>query len=324
MASGPLAAGTPSANLDAMPALAIAITGASGFVGSAAVQHFERAGHRVVRLVRGGSRGSGTASWDPATGELDRSGLGTVDVVIHLAGENIASKRWSAARKKAIADSRILVTAGLCRRVAVLDPKPRVLVSASAVGIYGDRGDELLDEASPPGTGFLAEVAKAWEEATRPASDAGIRVVNLRIGVVLDPAGGALRLMLLPFRLGLGGRLGHGRQWFSWISREDLVRIIAFAVEHEPLAGPVLAVAPEPVTNSGFTKALGRALHRPTVLPVPATALRLVFGGMAGELLASYRCRPTRLLAAGFSFRHAQLAACLQEMFAAPLAASRP
>jgi hypothetical protein len=205
-----------------------------------------------------------------------------------------------------------------------LDPKPRVLVSASAVGIYGDRGDELLDEASPPGTGFLAEVAKAWEEATRPASDAGIRVVNLRIGVVLDPAGGALRLMLLPFRLGLGGRLGHGRQWFSWISREDLVRVIAFAVEHEPLAGPVLAVSPEPVTNSGFTKALGRALHRPTVLPVPATALRLVFGGMASELLASYRCRPTRLLAAGFSFRHAQLAACLQGMFAAPLAASRP
>jgi uncharacterized protein (TIGR01777 family) len=307
-----------------MPALAIAITGASGFVGSAAVQQFERAGHRVVRLVRGTSRGAGTAAWDPATGELDRSGVGAVDVVVHLAGENIASKRWSAARKKAIADSRILVTERLCRRLAALDPRPRVLVSASAVGIYGDRGDELLDETSPPGTGFLAEVAKAWEEATRPASDAGIRVVNLRIGVVLDPAGGALRLMLLPFRLGLGGRLGHGRQWFSWISREDLVRVIGFALEHEPLAGPVLAVSPEPVTNSAFTKALGRALHRPTVLPVPAAALRLAFGGMASELLASYRCRPSRLLGAGFSFRHPQVASCLQGLLAAPLAASRP
>lgn len=320
MPSGPLAAGTASANLDEMPALAI--TGASGFVGSAAVQHFERAGYRVVRLVRGGSRGAGTAAWDPATGELDRPGLGTVDVVIHLAGENIASKRWSTARKKAIADSRIPVTERLCRRLAALDPKPRVLVSASAVGIYGDRGDELIDEASPAGTGFLAEVTKAWEEATRPASDAGIRVVNLRIGVVLDPSGGALRLMLLPFRLGLGGRLGHGRQWFSWISREDLVRVIGFAVEHEPLAGPVLAVSPEPVTNSVFTKALGRALHRPTVLPVPATALRLAFGGIADELLASYRCRPSRLLAAGFTFRHPQLASCLQRLLAAPLAGS--
>src|SRR5262245_50914937 len=294
MASGPLAAGTASANLDAMPALAIAITGASGFVGSAAVQHVERAGPRVLRLVRGGGRGAGTAAWDPATGEVDRSGLGTVDVVIHLAGENIASKRWNAARKKAIADSRIPVTERLCRRVAALDPRPRVLVSASAVGIYGDRGDELLDEQSPPGTGFLAEVARAWEGATGPASDAGIRVVNLRLGVVLDPSGGALRLMLLPFRLRLGGRLGHGRQWFSWISREDLLRVIAFAVDHEPLAGPVLAVSPEPVTNRVFTRALGSALHRPTVLPVPAMALRVVFGGLANEMLASYRCRPTR------------------------------
>ena len=322
MASGLLAAGAASANLDEMPALAIVVTGASGFVGSAAVEHFARAGHRVVRLVRDGSRGAGTASWNPATGELDRAGVGTVDVVVHLAGENVASKRWSAERKRAISDSRIGVTERLCRCVAALDPKPRVLVSASAVGIYGDRGDEPIDETSPPGTGFLAEVAKAWEQATRPASDAGIRVVNLRIGIVLDPAGGALRRMLTPFRLGVGGRLGHGRQWFSWISREDLLRVIAFAAEHEPLAGPVLAVSPEPVTNRVFTKALGRALHRPAVLPVPAIALRVALGGMASELLASNRCRPARLLAAGFTFRHPQIDSCLQALLAAPRASS--
>ncbi|HEX6812217.1 MAG TPA: TIGR01777 family oxidoreductase [Planctomycetota bacterium] len=296
-----------------MPALAIAITGASGFIGSAAVRHFERAGHEVIRLVRGGNSAPGTALWDPATGEIGRSGSGSMDVVVHLAGENIATKRWSSARKRAIADSRIPATERLCRRLAALDPKPRVLVSASAVGIYGDRGDELLDESSAPGTGFLAEVTKDWEAATRPASDAGIRVVNLRLGVVLDPSGGALRAMLLPFRLGLGGRLGHGRQWFSWISLEDLVRVIGFAIEREALAGPVLAVAPEPVTNRVLTTTLGRALRRPTVLPVPAFALRLALGGMANELLASVRCRPARLLAAGFPFAHAQLASCLQE-----------
>lgn len=288
-----------------MTGMRIAITGASGFVGSATATHFEQAGHCVVRLVRG-------QTWHPATGEVDGKALGQVDVVIHLAGENVAAGRWTAARKRAIADSRGPVTERLCQHLAALDRKPTVLVSSSATGIYGDRGEEVLDEQSAPGSGFLADVARAWEAATAPAIAAGIRVVHLRTGMVLDPLGGALRRMLLPFRLGLGGRLGHGHQWLSWITRADLVRAIAFVIEHQELNGPVVAVAPEPVTNRSFTKALGAALRRPTLLPVPATLLRLLLGDMAKELLlASQRARPSRLLAAGFRFDQAEITAAL-------------
>ncbi len=287
-------------------------------MGTAAAAHFASAGHDVVRIVRGHAGGPGTAAWNPATGELDAAGLGAVDIVIHLAGENVASGRWTSTRKQAIADSRGPVTERLCRRLAALDPKPTVLVSSSAIGFYGNRGDEWLDEGSAPGTGFLVDVVRDWEAATRPATDAGIRVVILRTGMVLDPHGGALRRMVLPFRLGLGGRLGHGRQWLSWIALEDLVRAIAFVIDHAQLAGPVLAVSPQPVTNREFTRALGRALHRPTVLPVPAFALRLMFGDMATELLlASQRARPSRLLEAGFVFAEPQLAMCLQRQLAA-------
>jgi uncharacterized protein len=215
--------------------------------------------------------------------------------------------------------SRIPVTGKLCAALARLPVRPRVLVAASAVGFYGDRGDELLDESSAAGTGFLADVARGWEASTKPAADAGVRVVNLRIGMVLDPAGGALARMLLPFRLGVGGRLGHGRQWLSWITRTDLLRVIDRALGDDSLRGPVLAVAPAPVTNREFTRALGAALHRPAVFPVPAFVLRLLFGAMADELLLTgQRAMPRRLLAAGFHFEHAALDAALCTLLARP------
>ena len=297
-----------------MPALRIAITGASGFVGNAAAEDLARAGHDVVRLVRSRTGAAGTATWNPATGALDPA-LGRIDAVVHLAGENVAAGRWTAARKQAIADSRGPAIERLCRSLAVLPQKPATLICASAIGIYGDRGDHELDEDSEPGTGFLADVARACEDATRPAREAGVRVVNLRIGMVLDPAGGALGKMLLPFRLGLGGPIGGGQQWVSWITRTDLLRALRFALEREELRGPVLAVAPEPVTNRQFVRALGQALRRPAVLPAPAFALRLLLGEMAGLLLSSQRCRPLRLMQAGFRFEQPGIGPALKGMF---------
>lgn len=295
----------------------IAISGASGFVGRALIAHLERSGHEVLRLVRGSASEPHGVRWQPDTGELDGRALGAVDAVVHLAGENVAGGRWTPARRAAIAASRGPTTERLARSLARLPVPPRTLISASATGIYGDCGDARLDERTPPGRGFLAEVAQAWEAATQPAASAGIRVVHLRIGMVLDQSGGALARMLLPFRLGLGGRLGSGQQWVSWIHRQDLVAAIAFLLGQESLRGPVLAVAPEPVTNREFTRALGRALRRPAVLPVPAFALRLLFGAMADELLlSSQRATPRALLTAGFQFAHPNLA----EAFAAALA----
>jgi uncharacterized protein (TIGR01777 family) len=297
----------------------IAITGASGFVGRALRRHLEAAGRVVVPLVRAPADGKGNANdrggggvvWDPSTGAVDAA-LGTVDGVVHLAGESVAGGRWTAARKRAIADSRGPVTERLCRTLAALPVRPRVLVSASATGIYGDRGDEVLDERSAPGEGFLAEVARAWELATKPASDAGIRVVVLRIALVLDRDGGALPRMARPFRLGLGGRLGSGAQWTPWITRHDLVRAIAFVLDDAGVDGPVLACTPAPVTNRELTAALARVLRRPAVLPVPAFALRLLLGEMAGALLlASQRAQGTVLPRAGFVFDHPELPGAL-------------
>jgi uncharacterized protein (TIGR01777 family) len=310
-----------------MPGMRVAITGASGFVGHAAAADLQQAGHDVVRLVRQGPEGGraehgspehgSNVRWDPATGAIDTTALGAVDAVLHLAGENVAGGRWSAARKQRIADSRGPVTERLCAALAALPQPPRVLVAASATGIYGDRGDEELDERSEPGADFLADVARAWETGTAPARVGGMRVVHLRLGMVLDPSGGALQKMLPPFRLGLGGRLGTGRQWLSWITRGDLLRAIRFVLEHGELSGPVLAVAPEPVTNAQFTAALGKALRRPAFFPVPAFALRLLFGEMADALLlASQRCRPQALLQAGFRFEQPAIGPALQRMLA--------
>lgn len=292
----------------------IAITGASGFVGSALAAHLRAAGHTVVPLVRqrtGGNPTSG-ASWDPATGNIDAKALGVVDAVVHLAGENVAGGRWTKHRRELLAASRGPATLALCRQLASLPSRPSTLIAASATGIYGDRGDTELTEESAAGTGFLADIAKEWEAGTAPAAAAGIRVVNLRIGMVLDPAGGALQRMLLPFRLGLGGRLGHGRQWVSWITRRDLVEAIGFCLRQASLQGPVLAVSPNPVTNREFTRSLGKALRRPTILPAPAFALRLALGAMAdGLLLASQRAVPRALPAAGFRFADPYLAQAL-------------
>lgn len=292
-----------------------AITGASGFIGSAVARALEARGETVVRIGRG--EGS-DARWDPASGTLDDGALDGVGAVVHLAGASIA-QRWTPAWKREIEESRVQGTRLIAERCARLATPPAVLVSGSAIGIYGSRGDEWLDERSTAGDDFLAGVAQAWEEATRPAEEAGIRVVHLRTGIVLHPRGGALRKMLLPFQLGVGGRLGDGRQWMSWISREDLVRAIVHAIETPTIRGAVNAVAPEPVTNRTFTETLARILRRPALIPAPAFALRAALGEMAeGTVLASQRVRPTVLQASGFEFRHPSLASALRFELDAP------
>ena len=243
------------------------------------------------------------ASWEPATGALSPGALDGVDGVVHLAGENIAAGRWTAARKARIRDSRVDGTRRLSEALARLEQPPKTFIVASAIGFYGDRGDERVTEASAPGSGFLPEVCQAWEAAAAPASDAGIRVVHLRIGIVLTPAGGALGQMLLPFKMGVGGVIGSGRQYMSWVALDDVLASVLHALRTEGLSGPVNVVAPNAVTNAEFTNALGRVLRRPTVLPMPAFAARLVFGEMGDALLlASARVEPTRLEESGFVF----------------------
>jgi uncharacterized protein (TIGR01777 family) len=237
-----------------------------------------------------------------------------MDVVVHLAGESIVG-RWNAARKKAIRESRVVGTSNLARALARATVKPRVFICASAVGFYGNRGDEIMRETSPPGTGFLPDVCVEWEAATRPAADAGIRTVMVRIGVVLSPRGGALEKMLLPFKLGLGGKLGSGNQWMSWIDVEDLISAFLHVIATESLTGPVNAVSPNPVTNAEFTGTLAGVLHRPAFFAMPAFAARIVLGEMADELLlASQRVVPDQLQASGFSFRHPELRGSLERL----------
>jgi len=292
----------------------IAVTGASGLVGSALVAALEDGGHRVVRLVRRQPEGDGEVRWDPAAGVLDPADLEGVDAVVHLAGESIASGPWTRERKRRIRDSRVDGTRLVASAVSAMAEPPRTLVSASAVGYYGDRGDRVLDEDAGPGEGFLAEVCQGWEAAADPARERGVRVVHPRIGMVLAADGGALAKMLLPFRLGVGGVLGPGDQYMSWIGLGDLVAVILHALGDGDLEGPVNAVAPAPVTNREFTRTLGRVLHRPTILPAPALALRLLLGEMAEELfLASTRAVPARLEGHGFTFRHPDLEGALRQ-----------
>lgn len=275
----------------------------------------EAEGHEVVRLVRRASEGPNEAAWDPAASTIDVAALAGLQGAVHLSGATIG-RRWTARRKAEILESRSSSTSLLATTMASLEPRPRVFVCAGGVGIYGDRGDEILTEASPTGTGFLAEVGIAWEGATEPARAAGVRVVNLRAGIVLSREGGALERLLTPFRLGLGGRVGSGRQWWSWIALDDVVRAVGFALESD-IAGPINLTSPNPATNSQFTKALGKALGRPTVFPFPAFAARAMFGEMAEEaLLTGQRALPAKLLDAGFSFEYAELDAALERSLA--------
>lgn len=281
----------------------VAITGATGLIGSALVPALAARGHSVLRLVRSAPRGAGEARWDPARGEVDTRALATCDGVIHLAGESL-DQRWTPAARRRIVQSRAGGTQTIARALAALPDGPRVLVSASAMGYYGDRGEALLDEASPPGSGFLAEVVRQWEDATAPAASAGVRVVCTRFGLVLSAGGGALARMLPPFRLGLGGPFGDGRAWWSWIGIHDLVAIVIRALEDPALAGPINVVAPEPVRNATFVRTLGHVLHRPAWLPVPRAALVLALGDLAREaVLASIRVQPARLVAAGHAWQ---------------------
>jgi len=290
----------------------VVVSGASGLLGSALLPALTAAGWGHRSLVRQ-SPAPGEVRWDPAAGTLDLDALAGVTAAVHLAGEPIAEGRWSAEKKSRIRSSRVLGTRLLSESLARLPTRPQVLVSASAIGIYGNRGDEVLNEDSSLGTDFLSEVGKEWEAATAPARDAGIRVVNLRFGIILAASGGALPRMVTPFQLGAGGPIGNGRQWMSWIAIEDAVRIVLAALEDGLLTGPVNAVAPTPVRNAEFADRLGEVLHRPALVPAPAFALRLLFGEMAdAALLASQRVAPARLLDRGFEFRYPTLPEALR------------
>jgi uncharacterized protein len=286
----------------------VAVTGAGGLVGSALVSSLRASGHRVIPLVRRAPRaGEDALGWDPSSGSITPAAP-ALDAVIHLAGESIMGLRWTAAKKQHIRESRTTATRLLVQTLVRLPKPPAVLISASAIGYYGTRGDEVLTEDSRPGTGFLADVAREWEAATAAAIAHGVRVVNPRIGVVLSTRGGALAKMLTPFRLGVGGVVGGGTQWMSWIALEDVIGAIQHALATEALRGPVNAVAPGPVTNADFTRTLGRVLGRPALVPLPAFAARLAMGEMADALLlASQRVVPARLQASGYAFRHPSL-----------------
>ena len=294
--------------------LHVVVSGSTGLVGSALVPFLTTGGHRVTRLVRSQPQPrTGEIRWDPIAGSIETAGLEGVDAVVHLAGENIAGGRWTAETKARIKESRARGTRLLCEGLARLRQPPKVVVCASAIGYYGDRAATTVDEDSTAGTGFLADVCRAWEAATAPASDAGIRVVHLRFGVVLTAAGGALAKLLPPFQVGVGGRLGSGAQYMSWIGIDDVLGAILHSIRTEALRGAVNAVAPGPVTNLEFTKTLGRVLSRPTLFPVPAAAVRLAFGEMADEmLLASTRVAPSRLAATDYTFRYSDLEAALR------------
>ncbi|MBA3654684.1 MAG: TIGR01777 family protein [Actinobacteria bacterium] len=283
----------------------VAVTGSHGMIGTALVDRLRSDGHTAIRLVRSAPAGADEVRWDPDAGTIDGPALEGIDAAVHLAGEGVAEKRWSDTQKARILDSRVNGTRTLATALTALADKPPVLVSGSAVGYYGARSDETLTEESAPGTGFLSEVVRAWEAATAPASDAGVRVVHIRSGIVLSERGGALKRQLPLFKLGVGGKLGSGKQWTSWISLEDEVRAIVHLIETTSVAGPVNLTAPKPVTNAAFTKALAKAVHRPAVLPVPRAALNVVLGSeLAGDLLGSLRVLPAKLVASGFAFTH--------------------
>ncbi len=293
----------------------ILVTGSTGLVGSALVPSLGAKGHEIIRAVRRPTDKAGEVYWNPEEGSIDAARLTGLDAAVHLAGENIA-ERWTDEKKRRIRESRVKGTRLLSETLARLEPRLRVLVSASAIGIYGNRGGEILTEESSHGDDFLAEVCREWEAATAPASESGLRVVNIRIGIVLSRKGGALAKMLTPFKLGVGGKVGSGQQFMSWVALDDVVGIIEHALTNESLSGPVNAVAPTPVTNLEFTKTLGSAISRPTIFPIPAFGLKLAFGEeMAeGTLLSSARVEPARLKESGYQFKHPTLEGALRHV----------
>jgi len=282
----------------------ILVSGSHGLVGKALIDSLTTDGHEVLRLVRRErSFGAPEVEWHPNQGQIDTQHLEGFDAVVHLAGESIASSRWTDEKKRAIRESRSQGTAVLSEALAKLSRPPLVFVSASAIGYYGDRGDELLTESSAPGDDFLSSVCVEWENATRPAMEKGIRTVHTRFGIILDANGGALAQMLTPFRMGVGGRVGSGEQWMSWIALDDVVNGLKFLIADKPVQGPVNFVAPNPVANAEFTKTLGRVLSRPTIFPIPAFAVRLAFGELADALLlSSQKVDATVLQDNGFLF----------------------
>jgi uncharacterized protein len=304
-------------------AMKILITGSTGLVGGALVSELAQAGHTVCRLVRPATKreairgGSGfDVKWDPVTGELGAAAVGA-DAVVNLAGASIAQGRWTGERKRVLRSSRVDSTRALVNALAKMAVRPRVLVSASAIGIYGDRGDEVLTEESRPGTDFLSEIAVAWEAEGEKAEALGIRVVRVRFGLILARHGGALPKMVRPFRMGVGGKIGSGQQWMSWISLEDVIGALRFALENSAVRGPINVVSPQPVRNGEFTTALAKALHRPALFPAPAFALRLMLGEMADALLlASQRVMPVQLEKLGYKFLHSDLQATLAGLLA--------
>ena len=295
----------------------ILVSGSSGLIGSTLIPFLTNRGHSVIRLLRSPPEsGTPDLQWNPATGEMDESALNGFDAVIHLGGENVYG-RWTAAKKERIYNTRVHSTRYLSEALARCTNPPQTFLCASATGYYGDRGSEVVTEDSAGGTGFLAHVCRDWEGAADAARNRVIRVVHLRFGIVLTPRGGALSKMLLPFRLGLGGKIGSGRQYMSWCSLDDAVGAVSHALVTPALSGALNVVSPDPVTNRQFTRALGRRLRRPTPLTVPAFALRLVLGEMADEApLASVRVEPARLLATGYSFRHLKLEDALRDLSA--------
>ena len=295
-----------------MPAKVL-VSGASGLIGSAMLPALQSSGYEVTRLVRGAASGKGDVAWDPSR-PLAPESVSGFDAVVHLAGESIVG-RWTEAKKRRVRESRAQGTRNLAEALAAAPQAPRVFISASAIGYYGDRGEETLREESSSGSGFLPEVCREWEAAAEPATKAGIRTAQMRFGVVLSASGGALRKMLPPFRMGVGGNIGSGRQWMSWIDIDDVVAAIQHALKTETLHGPVNVVGPNPVRNAEFTKTLASVLSRPAIFPMPAFAARLVFGQMADELLlASQRVEPAKLLSSGYVFLKPELRSALENL----------
>jgi uncharacterized protein (TIGR01777 family) len=301
----------------------ILVSGSTGFVGTALVETLERQGHSIARLARPGTTRNSAAgtraqavAWDPVAGHFDAAGAEGAEALVHLAGASIAGGRWNASRKELLRTSRIDATRHLLGAIAQLQRPPRVIVAASAIGYYGNRGDETLTEASAPGDDFLAGACREWESETARGAEFGARVVSLRFGIILAAHGGALAQMALPFKLGAGGRLGNGRQWMSWLTLQETVNIVQFALANSVLAGPVNAVTPNPIRNSEFTNVLAKTLHRPALFPAPAFALRLALGEMADALLlVSQKVNPLKLVDSGYKFIQPSLASALGEVF---------